>query len=292
MGVRKRYLSSGWYPETAEQTLREIVEMKESGPVSHGPAASLAMHARQACAGILPHAGWHFSGRLALEVLSSLTRGIDTIVIIGGHMGPADRIVSALDGSYDTPLGELEADLRLLEALRIGLDIREDRERDNTVEVHLPLVRYLAPAAMVLGMRAPPSPLASALGKAIAEAAAGLGRRVAVAGSTDLTHYGSNYDFSPAGSGAEALRWVREVNDRRIVESMLDLDVEAALERARRERSACSIGGAAAAMRFARESGARAGELVGYMTSSDVVPGTSFVGYAGILYAPGGPSGN
>jgi AmmeMemoRadiSam system protein B len=206
-------------------------------------------------------------------------------------MRSTDRIVSAFEDSYDTPLGELKADLRLLEALRPALDIREDRERDNTVEVHLPLVRYLAPAVMVLGMRAPPSPLAAALGKAIVEAAAILGRRVAVAGSTDLTHYGSNYDFSPAGSGAEAQRWVREVNDRRIIESMLHLDVESALERARQERSACSIGGAVAAMHFARASGVSAGNLVGYLTSSDVYPGESFVGYAGVLYTLGESAG-
>jgi AmmeMemoRadiSam system protein B len=274
MSVRKRRLPTGWYPDTAEQTRREIEEMG-------APAA----HEQQACAGIIPHAGWHFSGRLALEVLSSLARGIDTIVIIGGHMGSSDRIVSAFEDSYDTPLGETKADLRLLDALRSRLDIHEDRERDNTVEVHLPLVRYLAPSAMVLGLRAPPSAVAGALGKAIAVAAAETGRRVVVAGSTDLTHYGNNYDFSPAGGGAEAVRWVREVNDRRILESMLSLDVEEALDRARRERSACSIGGAAAAMGFAKELGALSGRLVGYMTSCDVQPAASFVGYAGILYS-------
>jgi AmmeMemoRadiSam system protein B len=222
-------------------------------------------------------------------VLSSLARGIDTIVIIGGHMGSTDRIVSAFEDSYDTPLGEMKADLRLLDAIRSRLDIHEDRERDNTVEVQLPLVRYLAPAVMVLGLRAPPSTAAEALGAAIAAAAAETGRRVAVAGSTDLTHYGSNYDFSPAGGGAEAVRWVREVNDRRIVESMLGLDVTAALDRARMERSACSIGGAVAAMSFAKSLGATSGRLVGYMTSCDVLPAASFVGYAGILYSAAAP---
>ena len=274
MRVRRRFLPPGWYPGNAGETRREIEEMK--GPeAGDGPGA---------CAGILPHAGWHFSGRLALDVLSVLCRGIDTMVIIGGHMGPADRIVAAFEDAYETPLGELKADLRLLEKLRATLDVEEDRERDNTVEIQLPLVRYLAAGVMVLGMRAPPSPAAESLGEAIAEAASALGRRVAVAGSTDLTHYGSNYGFSPAGQGAEGLRWVREVNDRRIMDSMLALDVGAALERARRERSACSIGGAAAAMSFARKSGARSGTLVGYMTSWDIQPAESFVGYAGIIY--------
>jgi AmmeMemoRadiSam system protein B len=274
MGVRRRSLPPGWYPGSAGEVVREIEEMEEILPPLSSPA----------CAGIVPHAGWRFSGRLALQVLSSLARGIDTIVIIGGHMGSNDRIVAAFEDSCDTPLGEIFSDLELLDALRRHLEIREDRERDNTVEVHLPLVRHLAPGAKVLGMRAPPSPLAAELGKAVFESASALGRRVAVAGSTDLTHYGSNYGFSPAGAGPEALKWVREVNDRRIVQSMLELDIESALQRAQTERSACSVGGAAAAMQFARDCGARAGRLAGYMTSSDTLPGASFVGYAGILY--------
>jgi len=199
-------------------------------------------------------------------------------------MGPADRIVSAFEDAYETPLGDLRADTALRQRLAGAMELEEDRERDNTVEVHLPLVRFLTPGVLVLGLRAPPSPLSESLGEAIADAAAALGRRVAVAGSTDLTHYGSNYGYAPAGRGEDALRWVREVNDRRIIDRMLALDVAEALARARRERSACSIGGAAAAMSFARKSGAGSGTLVRYATSWDVVPGESFVGYAGILY--------
>ena len=280
MRVRKRCLPEGWYPESAEQALREIEGM--------GAAARAAVpraSAPAACAGIMPHAGWHFSGRLALEVLSILSRGIDTIVIIGGHLRSSDRIVCCLEDAYDTPFGEIRADAQLRRELDSGLDVAEDREDDNTVEIQLPLLRYLAPEVMALGMRAPPSSRAAALGVAIAKAGASLGRRVAVAGSTDLTHYGRSYGFSPAGGGAEALLWVREVNDRRIVESMLALDIEAALDRADRERSACSIGGAAAAMSFARACGAGSGRLVGYMTSHDIHPGESFVGYAGILFS-------
>jgi hypothetical protein len=288
MSVRRRGLPLGWYPETPEQTLRAIGEMSGQITELRGLTTIPAAHA---VAGVLPHAGWDFSGTLALEVLSFLVHEIDTIVIIGGHMSSNDRIVSAFDDSYDTPLGELRADIQFLEAMSLEMDIREDRERDNTVEVHLPLVRFLAPTAMVLGMRSPPSPIAMDLGKKIAKVASSLGRRVAVAGSTDLTHYGINYGFCPIAGGAEALQWVREVNDRRIIESMLALNAEQTLERALREKSACSVGGAVAAMSFAREMRISAGSLVGYMTSSEVSPGASFVGYAGILYGRGQSGG-
>jgi AmmeMemoRadiSam system protein B len=146
-------------------------------------------------------------------------------------------------------------------------------------------VRYLFPRAKVLGMRAAPSRDADRLGRALAESARGLGRKVGVAGSTDLTHYGSSYGFSPAGSGNKALRWVREVNDHRFIESLLAMEFDSALERALRERSACSAGGALAALSFARENGVREGKLLRYSTSFDVHPAESFVGYAGILYS-------
>ena len=275
MRVRKRYLPPGWYPGAAGQTVKAIEEM----------ARSISPDRQDGVAGVVPHAGWGFSGSLALEVFSRITRSIDTMVIIGGHLGPADGILCAFEEAYETPLGPAAADLDLLEQLRGLVPLREDRYADNTVEVQLPFVRHLFPDAMVLGMRAAPSRDAERLGLAIAQASRKSGRRVAVAGSTDLTHYGSNYGFCPSGNGERALKWVREVNDRRFIESLLALDVDSAIERALRERSACSAGGAVAAMSFARERGVEKGTLVRYATSFDVQPAESFVGYAGVLYA-------
>jgi hypothetical protein len=246
---------------------------------------SIVPGAATGIAAVVPHAGWEYSGSLSLEVLSRIARGMDTIVIIGGHLGPADGILCAFEDAYDTPLGPVPADRELLDTLREALPVHEDRYADNTVEIQLPFVRHLFPQCKALGMRASPSRDAERLGKALAQAGRALGRRLAVAGSTDLTHYGPNYGFAPAGNGEEALAWVREVNDRRFIECLLALDFEAALERSLRDRSACSAGGALAAMSFARDSGALKGELVRYMTSYEVHPSESFVGYAGIIYS-------
>jgi AmmeMemoRadiSam system protein B len=275
MSVRRRYLPAGWYPG-AEGKARQAIESMERS-INPEPAGGIA--------GIVPHAGWEFSGGLAFEVLSRISRTMDTIVIIGGHLGPADGILCAFEDSYETPFGLLPADQELLAAIRAAVTVAEDRSADNTVEVQLPFVRYLFPQAKVLGMRAPPSRDADRLGRALAEAARGLGRKLGVAGSTDLTHYGSSYGFAPAGTGNRALRWVREVNDRRFIDSLLAMEFDSALERALKERSACSAGGALAAMSFARENGVREGRLLRYSTSYDVHPGDSFVGYAGILYS-------
>jgi AmmeMemoRadiSam system protein B len=273
MGVRKRCLPAGWYPGTAHGVRDAVQAMLGPSPPRRG-----------AVAGVAPHAGWEFSGALACAVFASLAEDLDTIVIIGGHLAPADGILCAFETEYETPLGNVPVDLELASRLKALVPMAEDRWADNTVEVQLAFARHFFPTARCLGMRAPPSPRAGELGRAIAEAARAAGIRVGVVGSTDLTHYGPNYGFSPAGAGAKAVEWVTSVNDRRFTDALLAMDEARALERAVEERSACSAGGAVAAIAFAREAGATRGELLEYRTSGDVHPSESFVGYAAVVY--------
>ncbi len=285
MSIRARTLPVGWYPEQESQARRQIEtflklsgEADEPGALPPGSAS---------CAGVAPHAGWEFSGRLACLALRSLGPETQTVVVVGGHLHPGDGLLAAFEDGYETPLGTVPADLELLACLRGRLQIAEDRWPDNTVEVQLPLVRHLLPGARVLGLRAAPSAEALALGEALAACAAQLERKVAVLGSTDLTHYGPNYGFTPQGTGPAALAWVREHNDRRLLDSLLALQHERTLELARREHSACSAGGAVAAARFAELRGTHRGHLLEYATSHDRYPASSFVGYAAISF-PGG----
>jgi len=278
MKVRPRTLPPGWYPGGRSQTIMEIEGFSRSFKKPQLPAV----------AGVAPHAGWSFSGSIACHVFQSIPRETDTVVVIGGHLAPHSGLLAAFEEGYETPLGLLESDLELLELLGGTLTIHDDRYADNTVEVQLPLLRYFHPKAKALHMRASPSEEALQLGAALAEAATILNRKIAVVGSTDLTHYGGSYGFSPHGSGPKAVKWVKEVNDKRIVDALLALELDNALEYARREQSACSVGGAVAAARFAAQTGAEKGELLEYKTSYDVYPGPSFVGYAGIIFPKSG----
>ena len=274
MNVRPRSLPPGWYPGGREQTIRKIEEFRRGFEHPQGPAA----------AGIAPHAGWSFSGSIACHVFQSLTKDVETVVVVGGHLAPHSGLLAAFEQGYETPLGVLAADLELLEVLEEKLAFKEDRYADNTVEVQLPLLKYLHPEARALHLRASPSAEALQLGEQLAAAAERLNRKVAVVGSTDMTHYGDNYGFAPKGSGAEAVKWVKEVNDRRLIEALVALELEKALELAGGEHSACSVGGAVSAARFAERLGAENGELLEYRTSYDISPSPFFVGYAGIIY--------
>jgi AmmeMemoRadiSam system protein B len=99
-----------------------------------------------------------------------------------------------------------------------------------------------------------------------------------------LTHYGPNYGFSPRGGGEEAVKWVKEVNDRRFLDAVMSLSLREAMDLALKEQSACSAGAAAAAAEYARLEGATEGKLIRYTTSWDMYPASSFVGYAAIVF--------
>jgi AmmeMemoRadiSam system protein B len=274
MKTRRRSLPGGWYPEGKADTIQKIESLR----------LGIAPRPETAWAGIVPHAGWDYSGRAALAAVLSIKGPVDTCVVVGGHLLPGAGVLAAFEDGFETPLGTLPADRGLLELLRRDLTVREDDDPDNTVEIQLPFVKYAFPGCAVLWLRAAPSNEAIALGETLARRAAESEKAVVVLGSTDLTHYGESYGFTPHGRGEEAVRWVKEVNDKKIIDLFLKLDLASALAAAEEDSSACSAGGAAAAAAYARARGSTSGKLLTYYTSYDVFPHESFVGYAGIVF--------
>ena len=94
----------------------------------------------------------------------------------------------------------------------------------------------------------PPSEESIEIGRAVAEIAAESGMNIKAIGSTDLTHYGMNYGFLPQGSGPEAIDWVRNDNDKRAIDAMLELDPKKVLMEARENQNACCAGAVSAVM--------------------------------------------
>jgi hypothetical protein len=105
-----------------------------------------------------------------------------------------------------------------------------------------------------------------------------------VIGSTDLTHYGYNYGFVTKGTGSQALDWVRNENDRRVIDSMLAMDPEKVIAEGLSNQNACCAGAAATAIETAKNLGADQADQIAYSTSYDKSPGDSFVGYVGIVF--------
>ena len=274
MNIRMRSLPSGWYPGTASKTKTAIEHM----------LISVKSMYNNAVAGIVPHAGWEFSGKITLKVLKSLIHGIDTIVVVGGHLHKDEGVLGAYEEGYETPLGIVKADLELLQAVKESIAVKEDRYADNTVEIQLPFIKYLFPDVNVLALRAAPSETSMLLGKTLAVSSEKLKKRITVIGSTDLTHYGPNYGYLPKGTGETALKWAMEVNDRGFLDNLLAFNGEAALDHANENHSACSAGGAVTALSYAMAKGSKRGVLLDHYSSNKIYSGESFVGYAGLVY--------
>jgi AmmeMemoRadiSam system protein B len=274
MVLRKRLLPSGWYPSSAEEITRFLAEIPGSG----GAVAAVA-----------PHAGWFYSGKIAALAAASLGPA-DTVVVAGGHLPQGGPPLFAEEDAVETPLGPMEIDGQFRDALIRDLGGAPDSYRDNTVEVEIPLVRYFFPRAKLLWLRLPSEPGAFETGRRIARIGAALGRNCVFLGSTDLTHYGEAYGFSPQGTGKKALDWVTGVNDRAFINALIAGDPREVLRRAREDSSACSAGAALGALGFAAQRGALPAALLAYGTSADAgageVPG-SFVGYAALAWAAG-----
>jgi AmmeMemoRadiSam system protein B len=280
MTLRKRALTQGWYPENAE-AIRDFL-------------APIPRPARYARAAVAPHAGWVYSGAIAAASVAALDPQADTVAVIGGHLPAGIPPLFAEEDAFASPLGNMEMDQELRALLRKELCGKQfprgtapDRYKDNTVEVLMPLVHYFFPQAWVLWFRLPAEIASFEAGKLLYQAGKSLNRNLVALGSTDLTHYGVQYDFSPQGTGRAALDWVREVNDRRFIDALIQGKEEPILERALEDRSACSVGAALGALGFAQAGGAGTGELWAYGTSADrsgpeQEPPDSFVGYAAL----------
>ncbi|TVR02831.1 MAG: AmmeMemoRadiSam system protein B [Spirochaetaceae bacterium] len=286
--VRPRGLSPGWYPATRSGVLRQCRRWEESVRTSpdgkNGASAGLAAAEAAAIHGavVVPHAGWSYSGELAFLGFTQLGSTVDTVVVIGGHLGPDAPVLLAAEDHFATPLGRIAADQELSDWIRAALPTHDDTDRENSVEIHLPIVRYLFPEARLVWLRAPAGPVAVDLGRRLAQWPRS--ERIAVVGSTDLTHYGPRFGLTRPGSTEAAHRWVREENDRGFIDRCCAGDGAGAIEHALRNHSACSPGAAAAAMEFARVRGADGGHLMRYATSCDVAPDEHLVGYATITY--------
>jgi len=275
MRLREYSLPAGWYPRDSAEISRFLADFT-------GQKATYR-------AAVSPHAGWYYSGRLAARAVSGLQPQADTIAVLGGHLPAGMPPLFALEDAAKTPLGPMPIDGEMRALLQKELDGEEDRWQDNTIEVLLPMVRFFFPNANLLWLRLPAESSSFEAGKAIARAAEKLNRKVNILASTDLTHYGANYGFSPHGTGSAALKWVKEVNDRNFIQALESGDPEEVLRRGNQEKSSCSPGAVLGAMGFAQAAGLGQATLLEYATSADVLSGGekpphSFVGYAACAF--------
>ena len=290
MKTRQPVVSGQFYPAGREACLAEVRQCIEDAHLPETLPESIH-------AGIVPHAGWTFSGSTAAGVFAAVRQchdRVDTFVVCGaahGYFG-SQPVIDDHD-AWQTPLGEIEIDrdlaANLVEAKTVEANTSAHRQ-EHSIEVQVPFIQHVFPEARIVPILVPPTLSALALGEALGEIMSHAAQRIVCIGSTDLTHYGPRYGFIPKGAGAAGLQWAAEVNDRRFIDLALELDPERLLSEAIDRGNACGPGAAAVAIAAARTLGATKGLLLAYTNSNEVMvrrmgsASDDCVGYAAIVF--------
>lgn len=276
--VRPPAVAGQFYPES-QSMLRAAVE--------EFLADALPVRVSNPLAIVVPHAGYIFSGQIAADAFKQVSRQkYDLIVILGtNHTAPEFRKIAIHPGSgFRTPLGVARIDREAAAALIAAdpdcvLD-KSVHEREHSVEVQLPFIQVLFPAAKIVPViiGTPNVNLCSRFGLALAKVIRN--RRALVVASSDLSHYPS-YDDAVAA-------------DRQTLEALVTLDpaVFHAKAQSLRKRSipnlytsACGEAPVLAAMTAAKSLGATRGTVVSYANSGDISVGDRdrVVGYGAVV---------
>lgn len=246
--------------------------------------------------GLVPHAGWVFSGLTAAMTLKALaTRGrLGRVVIFGAdHWGTSAGAAVYDKGAWQTPLGEVTVDEELAEALLKGCSgLRADsaaHAREHSIEVQLPLMQVACADVRIVPINISPAPDSVQIGREVGKVLAEDFPGASVIGSTDLTHYGPQYGFTPGGVGTDGLEWARQ-NDERVLKFIEAMQAEKVIEEAAAHQSACGAGAVAATIAACSTMGATAGLTLEYATSAEVVQrvygqrSDDAVGYAAVVF--------
>lgn len=281
--ARKQY-AANFYAGASEKKIRELLTGFESPKLPAPPVA-----------GLVPHAGWAYSGAVAAKVFQTIKsyREPKTFVIFGTVHRPIPSNAVYARGSWLTPFEEVPIDEeladKLIESAEGMLESSESaHDGEHSIEVQMPFLKYFFPQAKAVPILALPTGDASAVGSRVGEYLRDNDIDAAVVGTTDLTHYGDSYMFTPGGYGPDALDWMKR-NDARIIELAAGMQSEKIVPEANENMNACGAGAMAAVVAAAKSLGCADGLTIEYTTSYDVVPERAFrmaVGYVGMIFCP------
>ncbi len=228
---------------------------------------------------VLPHAGYVYSGRVAVNTISKILPKKRLLILGPNHTGRGSQFSLWSKGSWKILDKAIKIDQELATAiLSKGKNIDEDTSAhtlEHSIEVELPILDYFfsdfkfVPIACQRGAILDYQEAA----KGIFEAIKSLGNSedILLVASTDLTHYESDQ--------------VARKKDRRAIETIIDLDEEELVKRVRKEDiTLCGEAPLAIFISCLKRLGARKSQVALYQTSGDVIGDKSaVVGYVGII---------
>ncbi len=294
MAVRMATAAGRFYSADHDECLSDLAELVKKGKITEGLELPTNI-----TAGIVPHAGWVFSGDLCAMVFNEIKRrqSVDTFILFGANHTVNSHNHMVYDvGEWSSPLGRIEIDEEYSAVLLDRCDGLlhancQGHSSEHSLEVLIPFIQYLFPEAQIVPIMVQPIDSAEKIGDLAAEVASEYADKKFVAiGSTDLTHYGPSYYNTAMGTDKKALVWAKNVNDKYMIDLMCTLKSGQVVEVARTYSNACGAGAIAATLKYASERGASKGVLLDQTCSSEVFmkkfgrSDMNSVGYAAIAF--------
>ncbi|MFQ5850931.1 MAG: AmmeMemoRadiSam system protein B [Candidatus Binatia bacterium] len=274
--LRPPAVAGSFYP--AE--VGELEELLEECLVSHplGPRGVRSI-SPSLLGGMVPHAGYIYSGPCAAHFYSSLEKHIGRVILLGvNHRGWGAKAALSPADYWETPLGRVKVDRELSGLLKARLAfLAEDEQphlQEHSIEVQLPfLQRVLGEFTFLpVSLSFLSEEECAQLGQAIVhlyETGAALDRRTVLIASSDLSHY-----LSPKET---------ERLDRLALDQILSLNPVGLMETVEKEEiSMCGVLPTAVLLFAAKALGARQARLLRHCHSGDAVPMKEVVGYASV----------
>src|SRR5256885_1732784 len=199
--------------------------------------------------GIVPHAGWVCSGAIAGETIATLAShgAVDVVVVFGAIHTPVRIEHAAFDshGKWAMPGGTAEIAGEVEAKIQEGSDLFIVEERlhrnEHAVEVNVPMIQLAFPGAAVLPIEVPVHEKAAEMGRQTAEKISAAGLKAVYLASSDFTHYGTNYRFTPTGVGTAAMNWAKQ-NDQRLLNLIAGMQSDRVIAEVREHQNACGAG--------------------------------------------------
>ncbi len=248
--------------------------------------------------GLVPHAGWMYSGHIAATTIAALAQSedkIESIVLLGAdHVGQARQAEVYDSGTWRTPLGDVLVDSEIASALIETSELFSANpgahEREHSLEVQIPLLQAVLPNVRIVPIAVPPTDRATDIGRHIGHTLMERFPNVPIIGSTDLTHHGGHFP-TPGGHGEVGVQWSRD-NDKRMLDLIEAMNGESIVAEANLRANACGAGSIAATVSACRVLGGAKGLILEYSNSYDVIhrmypddPDDTTVGYASVVFA-------
>ncbi|MBF0635032.1 MAG: AmmeMemoRadiSam system protein B [Nitrospinae bacterium] len=269
--LRKAAVAGYFYPAS-----RNAIESQIAGFISGTVQPAPAMGA------VLPHAGYKYSGHVAVQVYERI-KIADSVILIGPNHGagrnitppPPAAIMS--EGVWELPGGNVAIDEALAVSLKDETGVLEEaawtHEAEHSLEVQIPLLQYFKESFKIIPIIIWNLPdkkimeLASALTRGIVK----YGKPVTMIASTDFSHYIPH----------ETARRL----DAMAIEKIMALDGPGLLKVVRDNKiTMCGYQPTALVIETLKLLGATKAELVEYKTSGDTSGDyTSVVGYGGLI---------